>query len=208
MELKLLALASCYLTCSVAAYLPKSARSNTNITRIPDAAAIQKAANVSTGNTLCAGGTKYFPQPIHHKTFNGDWCNTNATYLQQYEIFDQFYKPGNPILLYQTPEDPLTCAEDTAIRTWAEELGALAVSLEHRYFGLSCPYGLNYSEAATWDISQMDGLTLENVLLDGVSFITWLTSGGYPAAKGAKVIVIGGMLSDEIVAWSYCSRDG
>ena len=174
--------------------LANSNRSCPDGLSLPDAATVEKAANTPTGNTLCPGGTKYFPQPIHHDTFNGNWAGSNATYLQQYEIIDTFYRPGGPILFYQTPESPLVCADFTAILDWAQQLGALAVSLEHRYFGLSCPYGLNYSNAATWETSQMDALTLENVLLDGISFLTWLTTGGYPAASGAKVIVIGGEL--------------
>lgn len=187
--LKHISKALCLLSCShavFAASVPKPGPI------VPPESAIQAAAKIPTGHSGCS--TKFFPQPVHHNTFNGDWNDTNATFLQQYQLIDQFYKPGGPILFFQSPEDPYSCLEYQALYGYAKELGALAVGLEHRYFGLSCPYGLNFTKAATWETSQMDGMTLDNVLSDGVSLLSWLTAGANPVAKGAKVIVFGGKL--------------
>ena len=164
---------------------------------VPPSAAISKAANVSTGNPLhCSAGTKFFPQPIDHSTFNGNYDNGSATFLQQYSINDTFYKPGGPILFFQNAEAPMTCVEATALAEWAPELGALMVIAEHRYFGLSCPYGLNYTEASDWNPKLLKDLTLDNVFLDAISLLTWVKTTAYPTAKDAKIIASGGKRLD------------
>jgi hypothetical protein len=66
------------------------------------------------------------------------------------------------------------------------------VANEHRYFGISIPYGLNYSLASTWDPALMKPLTLDNALHDGISLMTWLKSTAYPSAKNAPIILISG----------------
>lgn len=185
--LKHIARALCLLYCSHAVYAASSCKPDSVI---PPESVIQAAAKIPTGHTGCS--TKFFPQPVHHNTFNGDWNDTNATFLQQYQLIDKFYKPGGPILFFQAPEDPYQCLEYQIVYDYASQLGALAVGLEHRYFGLSCPYGLNFTMTATWETSQMDAMTLDNALSDGVSLLTWLTAGPNAVAKGAKVIVFGG----------------
>lgn len=67
------------------------------------------------------------------------------------------------------------------------------VAIEHRYFGLSCPYALKYSEFSTWNPTSLKPLTLENALFDGISLLYWIKTVAYPAAKEAKVIVVSGM---------------
>ncbi|EXJ58999.1 hypothetical protein A1O7_06430 [Cladophialophora yegresii CBS 114405] len=191
--LKAITKALCLLYCCS----PVSAASIPKV-NIPPESAIQAAAKIPTGQKLCS--TKFFPQPVHHDKFNGDWTDKNTTFLQQYQVIDKFYKPGGPILFYQSPEDAYSCVEYQAVYTYAEELGALAVGLEHRYFGASCPYGLNYSLAATWETSKMDAMTLDNVLSDGVAFLTWLTAGANPIAKGAKVIAFGASYGGSLAA--------
>lgn len=78
---------------------------------------------------------------------------------------------------------------------WAAEVNAVTVVLEHRYFGISCPYELNCSASATWDKSQYKHLTLDNVFGDGRSFLAWFKKVTYPEAKSAKVILGSGMFS-------------
>ena len=161
---------------------------------IPPPAAIQRAGNTSTGNPgQCSGGTKFFPQPIDHATFNSDWTDPHQTFLMQYEVNDTYYKPGGPILFYQGAEtSAISCSEFQYLPTWAKELNALIVTNEHRYFGISTPYGLNFTEYATWDTAVMKPLTLDNVLRDGISLITHIKNQAFPSAKNAKVIMIGG----------------
>ena len=168
--------------------------------KLPGAAAVERALKTPTGNpSNCTAGTKYFPQPIDHQAFNGNWSDENSTFFQQYEIIDTYYKPGGPIFFHQSAESPLECVDDQAIPVWAQELGALVVSAEHRYFGLSCPYNLNYSQAADWDPQLLRPLTLRNILADGISLLEWIKSVKYPAAKHAKVIVFGGKQKKSFV---------
>lgn len=75
--------------------------------------------------------------------------------------------------------------EWTILPEWAAELGALIITLEHRFFGLS------YPSKASDPIEKYQSLTLENVMLDAVNFISHVkdtTSG----AKESKVLVMGG----------------
>ena len=88
--------------------------------------------------------------------------------------------------------------EPSQIPAWAQELDALIISLEHRYFGISTPYGLNYTEHANWDPKLLKPLTIKNVLADSISFITWVKKAGFPAAAEAKVIAFGGLSSSGL----------
>lgn len=162
---------------------------------IPPAGAIESAQKISTGNpSKCPSGTMFFPQPIDHATFNGNWNDSNSVFLNQYQVNDTFYKPGGPILFYQGTENPsIACLESMEIVNWAEELNALMVTIEHRYFGISTPYGLNYTEFATWSTASMKPLTIQNALQDTISLITWIKTEAYPSAKDANVIMISGI---------------
>jgi hypothetical protein len=70
-------------------------RSTTPI--ILGSAAIRRASNISAGNPAkCAGGTRYFPQPIDYATFIENYADDNSTFLQQIEITP----PGGPVFLH------------------------------------------------------------------------------------------------------------
>jgi hypothetical protein len=69
--------------------------------------------------------------------------------------------------------------------------GSFGGRLEHRYFGISCPYGLNYTEMATWPVPLLKPLTLENVLIDSVTFVNWAQR-NYAGAADSKVIYLSG----------------
>lgn len=178
------------------------------------AAAHAQQSSKSTGNPSgCAAGTQYFTQLVDH--FDTDQSKPNVTglhitrdyisepnnktFLQQYEIIDHYYKPGGPVMFYQGAEAPLLCLEHGSLLEYAKELGALVVALEHRYFGSSCPYGLNYSEINTWTPSELKALTLDNVLHDSIRFLTWLKESD-PRIKDAKVLADGGSYGAILVA--------
>jgi Serine carboxypeptidase S28 len=172
-------------------------QSNQSTHVLPSDTAIQQALNISTGNpSKCANGTKYFLQPIDHATYNGTVGST-STFHQQFEVIDTYFKPGGPIIFYQGTENAnIVCLEELAGPVWAQELGALLVSLEHRYFGISCPYGLNYTEKASWPVESLKPLTLDNVQLDAVTFVDWVKS-HYAGAHNSKVIFVSGKLRLE-----------
>lgn len=166
---------------------------NTSAPILPPADTVERLSEITGNVAKCKNGTKFFPQPVEHATFSGDYDEENATFPHQYQVLDKYYKPGGPILFFQDMENPkMTCMESLSVEDWAERLGALAISLEHRYFGQSIPYGLNYTEYASWDPSVYEHLTLENVLRDGVYFVNWIKNAAYPEAKDAKVYVFSG----------------
>lgn len=71
------------------------------------------------------------------------------------------------------------------INEWAAELGGMAVSLEHRFFGLSQPSN------ATDYVQKYQSLTLDNVMLDSTTFIDYVKR-QIPGAEGSRVVVTGG----------------
>ena len=84
----------------------------------------------------------------------------------------------------------MACVEYMSIIERAKELNALVVANEHRYFGISQPYGLNYTQYPTWDPTLMKPLTFDNTLRDGISLISWIKSTKYPYTKDSKVIML------------------
>lgn len=78
----------------------------------------------------CNPKTKFFNQTLNHQG------PSNETFQQRYQLVDEFFKPGGPILFYQGAETPtFTCVESSSLYQFAKELGGLAIGLEHRYFG-------------------------------------------------------------------------
>jgi dipeptidyl-peptidase-2/lysosomal Pro-X carboxypeptidase len=97
-----------------------------------------------------------------------------------------YYKPGGPVLFYQGNESPeFLCIQDFVMTEWAKELGAYLVGIEHRFFGESVPS--NASDL----IEKYKSLTLDNVMADSVTLITYLKS-TIPEIASAKVITHGG----------------
>jgi dipeptidyl-peptidase-2/lysosomal Pro-X carboxypeptidase len=128
----------------------------------------------------CSPATKFFEQNVDH------YGPRYQLFPQQYQILDTYFKPGGPILFYQGGETAdMICLEDLILPTWAKELGALAVTLEHRFFGKSNP---NNFENLT---VRYDTLTLDNVLEDSVNFITWIKE-NVNGARDSPVIATGG----------------
>jgi serine carboxypeptidase S28 len=82
--------------------------------------------------------------------------------------------------------------------TYAEQLGGLAVSLEHRYFGESLPFGPNTS----WTSPAMKYLTLDNVMADAVNFIGMLKK-TVSGASTSKVFVASGMILYSVYSGPY-----
>ncbi|KAF2119087.1 serine carboxypeptidase S28-domain-containing protein [Lophiotrema nucula] len=130
------------------------------------------------------------PPPCDYKTFTQSidhFGTNNNTFQQRYSIFTEHFKPGGPILYFIGEESTyLDCANDTILYWMAEELGGMAVSLEHRYFGNSLPFG-----NASMEVKNVKYLTLENVMADGVAFVEWLRT-SVPGAQDSKVVIASG----------------
>lgn len=126
---------------------------------------------------------KFFTQKLDHMS------NNTATFQQQYQLITNFFQPGGPILYTISAESStMQCAERLAFIDYAKELGAIVAVLEHRFFGDSFPSGINDSNATPEDFAP---LTLENVLLDSVTFVNWVKS-TVPGASESKAIAEGG----------------
>ncbi|KAI0172953.1 peptidase S28 [Hypoxylon sp. FL1284] len=121
---------------------------------------------------------KWISQPVDHSGA------VNGTFRQRYSIFDDFYKPGGPIMFFQGEESTyLDCANTTVMYEYAKRLGGLAVSLEHRYFGQSLPFGQQ-----SHTNSNMKYLTLDNVMADAASFVGHLKKTVKGAADSKAIL--------------------
>ncbi|KAM4047654.1 lysosomal Pro-X carboxypeptidase [Anomaloglossus baeobatrachus] len=137
--------------------------------------------------------TFYFEQKIDHFGFYED-----STFKQRYLVSDTHWrKPGGPILFYTGNEGDITLFSNNTGFMWdvAEELGAMLVFAEHRYYGESMPYGnLSYS-----DPKYLNYLTSEQALADFAILIRFFKESS--EAKNSAVIAIGGSYGGMLAAW-------
>lgn len=135
---------------------------------------------------------KFFTQKLDHAS------NDTTTFQQQYQLVTDFFKPGGPILYTLSAEvSVMQCVEMFVFLDYSKELGGIATILEHRFFGESFPTGLNDSNATPMDFAP---LTLENVLLDSVTFIDWIKT-TVPGANQSKAIIQGGSYAGTLATW-------
>ncbi|KAI1453136.1 peptidase S28 [Annulohypoxylon moriforme] len=142
-------------------------------------AAVLRLAMAYTTSSEC--DYKWITQPIDH------FGAANGTFQQRYSIFDEFYKPGGPIMFFQGEESWfLDCANTTIMYEYARQLEGIAVSLEHRYFGQSLPFG-----QASHSPTNLKYLTLDNVMADAVSFIEHIKETNKGASDSKAIIASG-----------------
>ena len=141
-----------------------------------------------------------FSQPLNHTD-----PSSAPSFDQRYQVLTDYYKPGSPILFYAGPENAanLCTLRCLALPAWAQQMGALVVGVEHRFFGESGPDGLiAVSGSDRWEAeakaeakSATDPpwqfLTLENVLADYAAIAESLV-GARGAYRDAKVLAFGG----------------
>ncbi|KAL6887422.1 serine carboxypeptidase S28 domain-containing protein [Trichoderma longibrachiatum] len=148
-------------------------------TWLPALLALQaNVVNAQANSPNCTTKTQFFTQLVEHNS------TANGTFQQQYQILKSHFKPGGPIFYYQQAETG-TLPERTIYPEWAEEIVGMVISLEHRFFGLSD------ASNATDPVEKYRSLTLENVMLDAVTFISHVKH-TIPGANESKVIVSGG----------------
>lgn len=141
----------------------------------------------NTTNTTCSHN--WMTQSIDHSGAH------NGTFQQRYTLNTDFYKPGGPILLFQGEEtDVLDCPKSTVLYEWANELGGLTATLEHRYFGPSAPFGNASFTNADFRFS-----TLDNVMADAVEFVAQLKR-NVTGARNSKVSVHSGSYGGFLAA--------
>ncbi|VVC30216.1 Alpha/Beta hydrolase fold,Peptidase S28 [Cinara cedri] len=164
---------------------------------------------------LTAGGyvykTEYFTVPVDHFSFT-----KNDTFRMKYLINDMYWARENgPIFFYAGNEGAIEIFCENTGYMWeiAEDFGAMLVFAEHRYYGVSMPYGSrSYDNRST-----LGYLTSEQALADYVDLLTYLRHngshanvGGYDGAnedlngrrtRPSPVIVFGGSYGGMLAAW-------
>jgi len=118
-------------------------------------------------------------------------------YSQRYWVLSDYYKQGGPVFLYICGE--YTCPGVNKDRLYpvqlAQQHNALFLVLEHRFYGLSQPFG----DLKTANLAY---LTVDQALEDLAYFIQWFkTSGGYGINNDNKWITIGGSYPGAMSAW-------
>ncbi|CAL8363739.1 unnamed protein product [Merluccius merluccius] len=138
--------------------------------------------------------TLYWTQEIDHFGFF-----ENGTFKQRYLVADQHWRmAGGPILFYTGNEGDITWFCNNTGFMWqiAEELGAMLVFAEHRYYGDSLPFGPDsYS-----DSKHLNYLSSEQALADFAALIRGLKR-SVPGASRSPVIAVGGSYGGMLAAW-------
>ncbi|KAM8904786.1 lysosomal Pro-X carboxypeptidase [Spinachia spinachia] len=138
--------------------------------------------------------TLYFDQKIDHFGFLED-----GTFKQRYLVARKHWQqPGGPVLFYTGNEGDITwfCNNTGFMWETAEELGAMLVFAEHRYYGESLPFG----QDSYRDSKHLNYLTSEQALADFAVLIQTLKS-TFPGAQHSPVIAVGGSYGGMLAAW-------
>ncbi|KAM7086658.1 lysosomal Pro-X carboxypeptidase isoform 1-T3 [Molossus nigricans] len=136
----------------------------------------------------------YLKQKVDHFGFKND-----KHFNQRYLIADQHWKKeGGSILFYTGNEGDIIWFCNNTGFMWdvAEELKAMLVFAEHRYYGQSLPFGANSFK----DSRHMNFLTSEQALADFAELIKHLKK-TIPAAKNQPFIAVGGSYGGMLAAW-------
>ncbi|XP_002754795.1 lysosomal Pro-X carboxypeptidase isoform X2 [Callithrix jacchus] len=136
----------------------------------------------------------YFQQKVDHFGFN-----TVKTFNQRYLVADKYWKKnGGSILFYTGNEGDIIWFCNNTGFMWdvAEELKAMLVFAEHRYYGESLPFG----DSSFKDSRHLNFLTSEQALADFAELIKHLKR-TIPGAENQPVIAIGGSYGGMLAAW-------
>ncbi|KAJ3821069.1 serine carboxypeptidase S28-domain-containing protein [Lentinula raphanica] len=143
-------------------------------------------STTSTGSSTVIGDCtpQLFDQPLDHSG-----SLSNATFSQRYWISTEFYQPGGPIIFYQGAENSQFLCPDGLLITseWAQSVGGILATLEHRFFGTSVPSGNEFFTNDNFN----DYLTLDNVLADSAYFVEYIKK-NITGAENSKAVVLGG----------------
>lgn len=137
--------------------------------------------------------TEYFKQRVDHFGFSN-----NDVYDQRYLITQDSWTKGGPIFFYAGNEGSIeSFANNTGIMwDWAPEFNAMVVFAEHRYYGVSMPYGNKSFE----NLKYLGYLSTEQALADFAVLIDHLKR-TIPGAQNSAVVAFGGSYGGMLAAW-------
>ncbi|XP_004708913.2 lysosomal Pro-X carboxypeptidase [Echinops telfairi] len=138
--------------------------------------------------------THYFRQKVDHFGFD-----INKKFKQRYLIADKHWKKqGGAILFYTGNEGDIIWFCNNTGFMWdvAEEMNAMLVFAEHRYYGESLPFGSRSFQ----DSRHLNFLTSEQALADFAEIVNYLKH-TIPGVKNQPVIAIGGSYGGMLAAW-------
>jgi len=114
---------------------------------------------------------KFFTQYIDHFNYGGQ-AGPDGTYQQRYLFQDKFWtKKSGPVFFYSGNEGPITGFWNASgfVHELAAEYNALIIFAEHRYYGVSLPFGkLSFSKANIGFLGMEQALADYAVLLKGL----------------------------------------
>jgi len=122
----------------------------------------------------------------------------NTTFQQRYFVTDQYWDRQNgQVILYICGEGPCNGVPENKlfISTLAKENNALILALEHRFYGLSQPFGDLSTEHLRY-------LTVDQALADLANFIYWAkTNSSLNIGEDRKFVTYGGSYPGALSAW-------
>jgi lysosomal Pro-X carboxypeptidase len=115
---------------------------------------------------------------------------------QRYFTYDKYWKPGGPIFFYCGNEANVELYVNATGLMWenAEEMGAMMLFVEHRYYGDSLPFGAKSSA-----VENLQYLTMEQALADYAHAIYALKNQWDTTASA--VVAFGGSYGGMLASW-------
>ena len=135
-----------------------------------------------------------FDQIIDHYNYQ-----TSGTWKQRYFVHSDYYNPAKgPIFLYICGEAECRGISDLSILVkMAEQNEGMVLSLEHRFYGKSMPFGVN-----SLNTDKLKYLSSEQALRDLGYFLTSMKNSGlHRITPNNPWVVVGGSYAGAMSAW-------
>jgi lysosomal Pro-X carboxypeptidase len=142
--------------------------------------------------------TRWFTQLVDHFS----WANQD-TWRQRYLVNkDHWCGPNCPILFYTGNEGDIEIFTNNTGWMWenAEQLHAMLVFAEHRFYGQSMPYKIDPTHTSPNQTHTLGYLSSEQALADYARLLFELKNNVFDA-KHSAVITLGGSYGGMLAAW-------